>query len=198
LLARGLRARCPRSPLTICRTCSTASTVRPGRAGCRGAGLGLAIVRQVADAHGGTIEAENAAGGGALFGLRLPPRELFPSPYPSLDGLFPAPVLIGVRRGTRPRRPNSREDSSDENTSTSRGERAGVQLGRRRPGRVRGTSTTRSRAPFVMRSDGSGCKRARPERSVRGSAAAGASLVLLPATSPPVLKGEDSCAPSLS
>jgi two-component system, OmpR family, sensor histidine kinase MprB len=40
--------------------------------GLPGAGLGLAIVRQVADAHGGTIEATNAAGGGALLRMRLP------------------------------------------------------------------------------------------------------------------------------
>jgi two-component system sensor histidine kinase MprB len=37
-----------------------------------GAGLGLAIVRQVAEDHGGTIRAENAPGGGALFRLVLP------------------------------------------------------------------------------------------------------------------------------
>jgi two-component system sensor histidine kinase MprB len=36
-----------------------------------GAGLGLAIVREVAEAHGGTVEAENAAGGGALVRLSL-------------------------------------------------------------------------------------------------------------------------------
>ena len=36
-----------------------------------GAGLGLAIVREVAEAHGGTVVAENAAGGGALFRLSL-------------------------------------------------------------------------------------------------------------------------------
>ena len=36
-----------------------------------GAGLGLAIVREVAEAHGGSIYAENAAGGGARFRLRL-------------------------------------------------------------------------------------------------------------------------------
>jgi two-component system, OmpR family, sensor histidine kinase MprB len=40
--------------------------------GLPGAGLGLAIVRQVADAHGGTIEAANAPGGGALLRMRLP------------------------------------------------------------------------------------------------------------------------------
>jgi len=36
-----------------------------------GAGLGLAIVREVAEAHGGTVAAENAAGGGALVRLSL-------------------------------------------------------------------------------------------------------------------------------
>ncbi len=36
-----------------------------------GAGLGLAIVREVAEVHGGTVEAENAHGGGALLRLSL-------------------------------------------------------------------------------------------------------------------------------
>jgi two-component system, OmpR family, sensor histidine kinase MprB len=36
-----------------------------------GAGLGLAIVREVAEAHGGTVEADNAGGGGALVRLSL-------------------------------------------------------------------------------------------------------------------------------
>ena len=36
-----------------------------------GAGLGLSIVREVAEAHGGTIVAENAEGGGARFRLSL-------------------------------------------------------------------------------------------------------------------------------
>ena len=38
----------------------------------QGSGLGLAIVRQVAIQHGGSVEAGNAPGGGALFTLRLP------------------------------------------------------------------------------------------------------------------------------
>jgi two-component system sensor histidine kinase KdpD len=37
-----------------------------------GAGLGLAICRGIVAAHGGTITAENRAGGGALFRVTLP------------------------------------------------------------------------------------------------------------------------------
>jgi two-component system, OmpR family, sensor kinase len=37
-----------------------------------GAGLGLAIVEAIVDAHGGQVEAANAAGGGASFVVRLP------------------------------------------------------------------------------------------------------------------------------
>jgi two-component system sensor histidine kinase MprB len=36
-----------------------------------GSGLGLAIVKQVATSHGGTVTAENATDGGAVFRLRL-------------------------------------------------------------------------------------------------------------------------------
>jgi two-component system, OmpR family, sensor histidine kinase MprB len=38
-----------------------------------GAGLGLAIVREVAETHGGSVSAEEAHGGGALLRLRLRP-----------------------------------------------------------------------------------------------------------------------------
>jgi two-component system OmpR family sensor kinase len=37
-----------------------------------GAGLGLAIVQAIVTAHGGTISADAASGGGALFTIRLP------------------------------------------------------------------------------------------------------------------------------
>ncbi|MDQ6834806.1 MAG: HAMP domain-containing histidine kinase [Actinomycetota bacterium] len=43
-----------------------------GARGRQGSGLGLAIVRQVTEQHGGSVTAANAAGGGAVFRLRLP------------------------------------------------------------------------------------------------------------------------------
>ena len=46
----------------------------PAAPGQGGTGLGLAICRKIVDAHGGTIRAENMAGGGSRFHIGLPPR----------------------------------------------------------------------------------------------------------------------------
>jgi signal transduction histidine kinase len=43
----------------------------PGVEGTDGAGLGLAIVRAIAKAHGGTATARNRAGGGAVVTLTV-------------------------------------------------------------------------------------------------------------------------------
>jgi signal transduction histidine kinase len=42
------------------------------RADGRGAGLGLAIVRGIAEAHGGSVEVESPPGDGATFHLEVP------------------------------------------------------------------------------------------------------------------------------
>jgi two-component system, OmpR family, sensor kinase len=44
----------------------------PSAAGRKGSGLGLAIAAALVDAHGGTVRADNASGGGARFTLTLP------------------------------------------------------------------------------------------------------------------------------
>lgn len=41
-----------------------------------GAGLGLAVVHQIADLHGGTVEAMNCPEGGAAFTMKIPRRAM--------------------------------------------------------------------------------------------------------------------------
>jgi len=43
-----------------------------------GSGLGLAIVKGFVEAHGGQISAANRPGGGAVFTIQIPQKELPP------------------------------------------------------------------------------------------------------------------------
>lgn len=45
---------------------------RVGNAHAAGSGIGLTMVRELAEAHGGQVEAGNVPSGGAIFLLRLP------------------------------------------------------------------------------------------------------------------------------
>ena len=66
---------------------------RKGSESSSGAGLGLAIVRQAADLHGGRLDVSNSALGGARFALRLPPERLVPhisSGRSAFSGVEPA------------------------------------------------------------------------------------------------------------
>jgi two-component system sensor histidine kinase MprB len=58
----------------------------PSARGVPGSGLGLSIVRQVADSHGGSVRAEAAAGGGTLMRFWLPSRSAVPLPLPLRGG----------------------------------------------------------------------------------------------------------------
>jgi two-component system sensor histidine kinase BaeS len=46
-----------------------------------GAGIGLAIVRQLVDVHGGTVDAESVVGKGSTFRIRLPGRQAPVEPH---------------------------------------------------------------------------------------------------------------------
>ncbi len=44
----------------------------PSAAGTKGSGLGLAVVKAVAVAHGGSVELQSEVGKGSTFSLKLP------------------------------------------------------------------------------------------------------------------------------
>jgi two-component system sensor histidine kinase KdpD len=79
---------------------------RPG-----GLGLGLSIARQLVEAHGGQIVAQNREGGGAVFSIRLPIGEVMQLPDTEFaaTGLSPrktveaeVPRATGATAGTSP------------------------------------------------------------------------------------------------
>jgi two-component system, OmpR family, sensor kinase len=59
-------------------------------AGGRGSGLGLAIVKAVADAHGGSVALSAADGGGARFTVRLPATDAAPVRSDEAARVFPS------------------------------------------------------------------------------------------------------------
>jgi signal transduction histidine kinase len=64
-----------------------------------GAGLGLAIARQLIEAMGGEIGVESALGEGTVFTIRLPRQRLAPSAHPVAPAArAPRPVPVGTRR----------------------------------------------------------------------------------------------------
>jgi signal transduction histidine kinase len=76
---------------------------RSRRAG--GMGLGLAIAKAVLDAHGGSVKASNASGGGAIFELILPLVQTVTAPQlPSNARAFP-PAADGEAIPSPPRTP---------------------------------------------------------------------------------------------
>ena len=82
-----------RSPAERCRAAARAVRApRRAAATAPGAGLGLSIVRSVAEAHGGALELEPRPGGGLRVTVRLPATwsEATPGPAPSSNAADPA------------------------------------------------------------------------------------------------------------
>src|SRR6185436_17709156 len=64
----------------------------------RGSGLGLAVVRQLTELHGGRVEAESRLGEGTTFRVWLPTASPV-QPLIPLGPEMPEPVLVRIERG---------------------------------------------------------------------------------------------------
>jgi signal transduction histidine kinase len=76
-----------------------------------GAGLGLAVVRAIVEAHGGRASVENAPGGGACFRIELPAEHPAARP-PDVDELSRLPVRPEPEAGAREARTPGPEAAS--------------------------------------------------------------------------------------
>jgi two-component system OmpR family sensor kinase len=74
-----------------------------GARGVPGSGLGLALVRAIAERHGGQVTLRSRAGQGTVVTMRLPAKSSHnPSILPLLAFLLSATVLVFTACGTRP------------------------------------------------------------------------------------------------
>ena len=72
---QGARSRPGHPAKPTASACSSASTAARAAARTRGSGIGLAIVKRIAEEHHGRAFAENAADGGAIVGFAIPRRD---------------------------------------------------------------------------------------------------------------------------
>jgi signal transduction histidine kinase len=108
-----------------------------------GSGLGLAIVAEVVAAHGGTVELDDAPGGGARFRVRLPAQPPVPVGTPSAAWLPVAPGPgVPASVVARDQRPVRDEDAKRDPETMPWGlpavppsPRGGLPVPRRRPAR---------------------------------------------------------------
>ena len=77
----GFLAHCSKRPLVFRRAWRDGAVAAEGE----GRGLGLALVRQIAEAHGGTVSVSSVPGHGASFVVWLPDRSAAGTALPAAD-----------------------------------------------------------------------------------------------------------------
>lgn len=88
------------------------------RSPVRGSGIGLALVKHIAESHGGRAWVESELGKGSTFAFTIPARRVLPAPEPHEDASDPRPGE-GARRpeGLAEVRPGSEPDPENSDTS---------------------------------------------------------------------------------